>query len=219
MTTSPLSKEKRRRNFMHIIAAHSRGLLLTPPILFTGLSLLAGCTGGAPVNEPALNAEVSKQTVEIAECERRLVSLQKAWEQYRKAHKGAEPSSVAALIPNYISDPSMLTCPTAKRWIDSNHNIGHGEITLDGKKVTTSYGFLWLTSGAARATRKLGEKAPLALCQAHTEALYIAAYNKMLRPGALLDDKRASLAAAVRDSKDIAVLRNGKVEHIAPDSL
>jgi hypothetical protein len=183
-----------------------------------GLILVPGCNAGEPANGDAIKQELVKQKTEIPECERRLAALYRAWSDYQKDHKGAEPSSVASLYPKYISDPAKLICPTAQRWIDSKRAIGHGEATFDGKKYTTTYGFLWLTSGAARAKRKLGDEAPLVLCQAHSEALYMAAYNKVLHPGALSEEKRQTLAPEVANSKDIAVLRNGKTVHVSPDS-
>ena len=57
--------------------------------------------------------EAETQVAEIQECKARLAAFHKAWSDFRKAHKGAEPG-ITDLV-TYVKDPNMYVCPTAAR--------------------------------------------------------------------------------------------------------
>jgi hypothetical protein len=91
-----------------------------------------------------------------------------------------------------------------------------GVVKIGGKPVNPSYGFRWLTSGAVRDRKLRGEKAPIVVCQAHTEAIYIAAYKKRIPVGLYTGDRVQNMIPEVKDAKDLAVLRDGSISAINP---
>ena len=52
---------------------------------------------------------------DTAECEANLVEIQGALDRFESAHDGDYPDSLDELVPVYLSDKSVLTCPAQER--------------------------------------------------------------------------------------------------------
>lgn len=187
------------------------------------LCLLAavGYLGYAMVQQNGLHGAAQKeqqaQVAEIKECEARLTQFYQAVQNYQKDHKGGMPGRVEDLLPKYIKDGNLLFCPTAARAQKSKATISQGQVESEGKKFPVTYGFRWLTSGYARGMKKVGEAVPMIVCDAHKEAMYQAVYHRPVPADAFSDEKRGALVSEVRDSKMLAIRKNGKVEPVPAD--
>jgi hypothetical protein len=186
--------------------------------------LLAAAAGGALVfggrtlrTGGQAAAEVKAQEPEIDACKKQLKTIYEAWNRYRGDHKGQDPPTVEALFPKYLTDTSILICPTAHRWENQKVELAQGLLLIDGKRYPESYGFKWLSAGFPKMVKKYGEKVPLIVCDVHQTAMYIAAYRKKPKPDALDSDKIGSLISEVKSSPTLAVRRNGTVEALSSD--
>ena len=163
------------------------------------------------------DAEVKLEEPEIQECKRRLALFYDAWKKYRSDHQGHDPVSVEALMPKYISDPSLFVCPTAARLEKAKIILPHGYIHLpnNGGTRNETYGFKWMSAGYPLFVKHKGEQILLITCSAHREATYFVAYRKLPKDTAFDRDHVGSLPAEVRDAPLLAVRRNGKVEAVS----
>jgi hypothetical protein len=160
--------------------------------------------------------EAQAQVSEIQECKKRLAMIHKAWADHRKSHKGGEPA-IPDLV-KYMKDPKLYICPTAVRWAKLNKFMNAGSFEANRVKYAPTYGFLWAAPQAPVMFRKLGEKAVLATCTAHTEGLYRAGYKRALKVEDFADENKSKLISEVASAKDLVVLRNGTVEERPPGS-
>lgn len=161
----------------------------------------------------ALKTEIGHQEREKQQCRERLNLFYAAFNQFKADHKGAEPSSIESLVPKHVAVESLV-CPTAKRWAEAGKPLEQGEFKVDGKFVQVTYGLRWLATGYSRDVKRNQGKAILVVCQAHSEGLYRAAYNKRPTLDAYMDEKRVNLVDEVRDSKNLALHRDGTIDEI-----
>ena len=166
-----------------------------------------------------VHRELADQATEKKECQRRLALFFTAWKQYRADHKGTDPGNIEALIPRYLSDTSLLLCPTAKRWEGRGKRFEQGTLEINKVTVPVSYGIQWLTSGITRSRKMLGDRAPLVTCEVHRQALYQAVFKKGARLGAFDDEQRQHYIPELRDATTLAVLQNGSVTELSPEKL
>src|SRR3569623_869182 len=111
------------------------------PLMLLILLVVGGAIYGGTRLKTA--SEVSARAVEEAkaeeaerkECEAHLALFYTAWKQYKADNKGAAPPSVAAMIPKYIPDPSVLICPTAARLDKTGMHLDRGTFKMDGKSI------------------------------------------------------------------------------------
>jgi hypothetical protein len=160
--------------------------------------------------------EVKAQEAELTQCKDRLKLLYAAWDAYRKDHKGSEPPTIDSLVPKYVKDGDMLACPTFQRWSKAGRPLSKGEISIEGRKASVSYGFQWLIGSSGTVQKKLKDKAPLVLCESHREAAYTAAYKKSFDAHAFDESEATSLVGPVKSSPILAVRRDGTVGEIDP---
>lgn len=187
-----------------------------------GALVAIGLFGYSKVKENGLRSEGQKelqeQEAEHKECEKRLAMFYKAVSDYQKDHKDAMPPNFESLLPKYIKSGDLLLCPTAARWTKRGALMGQGQIEFERRKYPVTYGFRWLTAGTfSMGLRKHGDAVPLIVCDSHKEGMYRAVYKKPVPADAFSDEKRNSLVSEVRDSKMLAVRKNGKVEALNPD--
>ena len=161
-------------------------------------------------------AELALQEPEKKESRERLEALYKAWKAFRADHKGAEPGSVEALIPKYLSNPEMLISPTAARWHKAEPGMAPGSIKIGDTSHPVSYGFRWLTAGYSRIATKQGDKAVLIVDDSAITALYHAAYKVSPPPGAFDASKRDQWIPEVQNAKVLVLRRSGAVEEVSP---
>lgn len=154
--------------------------------------------------------EVQTQAAEIQQCKANLATIQKAWADYKRDHKGGEPRS--ADLMKYVKDPNVFVCPTELRWAKLGRPMQSGTFTVDRKQYKQTYGFLWSSAGGGRDFKKYGDKAVLAKCTTHAEALYRAGYRRNMPPDAFAEENRPKLISEVAGAKDLVVLRNGTIE-------
>jgi len=164
------------------------------------------------------DAEAKAEESERKECEARLAMFYNAWKQYKSDHKGAEPPDLPSLFPKYLSDPSVLVCPTAARLDKEKKHLERGGFELNRKIVDVTYGFRWLTAGYSKQVKKFGDTIPLVVCKCHQQAMYELAYNKPPRENVFDDDSRGKLNATVANAPILGVRRNGKVEALDSSS-
>ncbi len=158
------------------------------------------------------SAEAQAEASERKECERRLGLFYEAWKKYKADHKGEEPSSIQAMIPKYISDTSLLECPTATRLDKQKVRLDRGTLDIDKKSVDVTYGFRWMTAGFSKQVQKQGDKVPIVICKCHQQAMYQMAYRKPAHESSFDDEERAKLAPEVANAPILGVRRNGTVE-------
>ncbi len=167
--------------------------------------------------QSAIQQEVALQQSEKQECERRLGLFYQAWKRYKADHKGEEPPNVAVLIPKYIPDPKLLVCPTAQRWLNNHKAVSRGSLTINKQQYTETYGFQWVNPNAAHSIKKQGDKAPLILCTAHEEGIYISIFHKQPQLGAFDPDKRGNYISELQNARPLVARRNGTVEELSAD--
>lgn len=160
--------------------------------------------------------EARLQQAELRECRARLAQFYQAWSAYRKDHKGAEPPSIEALFPKYLSRGELLLCPTAARWMKNRVRMEQGVAVIDKKEYPVTYGFMWLTSGYAHSIRKDADAAPLVRCEAHQEGMYRAAYKKRPPLGAYSPPQYERLIPEAQVARVQVVRRNGQVSELDP---
>ena len=160
--------------------------------------------------------EIAAQEPEKKECEHRLTLIYTAWKQYRADHKGTDPGSIEALIPHYLTDASLLYCPTAKRWEARGKRLEQGFVEINKIKMPVTYGIQWLTSGIGRSRKTLGDRAPLVTCEVHRQGLYQAVFKKGARGGAFDDEERQHYIPELRDAPTLAILQNGSLTELLP---
>jgi hypothetical protein len=182
-------------------------LLVVAGLGFGGYRLTAAMGVSSRASEEA-KAEVSERKA----CEANLALLYKAWKQYKADNKGAAPPTIQALIPKYISDVSVLECPTAARLDKQNIHLDRGTLEIDKKTIDVTYGFRWMAAGFAMLAKKQGDKMPLVICKCHQQAMYRMAYQKSSRELSFDDEERAKLNAEVAGAPILGVRMNGKVE-------
>lgn len=159
--------------------------------------------------------EIQAQVSEIQQCKANLAIIHKAWADFKAKHKGADPT-VVDLIKN-LKDPSVLVCPTAKRWEGLGKPLQAGSVEVDRKKYMPTYGFMWTTAQGPISFKKLGDKAVLCKCTAHAEGLYRAGYKHGMKPDAFSEENKAKLISDVANAKMMVVLRNGTIEERTPE--
>jgi hypothetical protein len=157
-------------------------------------------------------AEAKAEEGERKECEKRLAIFYQAWKKYKADNKGAEPSSIQAMIPKYISDTSLLVCPTAARLDKENIRLDRGSFQVNKQNVDMTYGFRWMTAGFSKQAKKQGDKIPIVICKCHQQAMYEMAYNKVPHEVSFDDEERAKLTPEVANAPILGVRMNGKVE-------
>jgi hypothetical protein len=181
----------------------------------------AGVFGYTKVRENGLRGEGQKelqaQESEKQECQKRLTMFHKALTDFQKDHKGGMPPNLEALIPKYIAKGELLMCPTALRWKDKGAGMRQGMIEMDERTYPVTYGFRCLSSSYPHGLKKYGDAVPMVVCEAHKEGMYRSVYHRPPSADAFDDEKRGSLVSEVRDTKMLAVRKNGKVEELAPD--
>lgn len=188
------------------------------PLLFLIVVLLGGLGYGATrLKQTAdissrADAEAKSEAAEQKECQEHLALFYKAWKKYRADNKGANPSSLEAMIPKYIPDTSVLLCPTAVRLDKMNKHLDRGNIKIDGKTVDVTYGFRWMSAGFSMQAKKQGDTIPIVVCKCHQQAMYTLSYNKVFREAAFDDEERGKLIPAVANAPILGVRMNGKVE-------
>ncbi len=164
------------------------------------------------------SAEAQAEVSERKECERRLGLIYEAWKKYKADNKGAEPPTIQALIPKYITDTSLLECPTATRLDKQKIHLDRGTFELDKKNVDVTYGFRWMTAGFSKQVKKQGDMVPLVICKCHQEAMYEMAYRKQPHEVSFDDEERVKLTPEVANAPILGVRRNGKVEALDPST-
>lgn len=163
-------------------------------------------------------AEAKAEVGERKECERRLALFYNAWKQYKADHKGGDPPTIQSMIPKYISDVSLLECPTAVRLDKLGVHLERGGFELNRQNVDVTYGFRWMTAGFPMLAKKQGDKIALVVCKCHQQAMYERAYKKMPREVSFDDEERAKLTPEVANAPILGVRRNGKVEALDPST-
>ncbi|HLK60546.1 MAG TPA: hypothetical protein VKU00_28550 [Chthonomonadaceae bacterium] len=162
--------------------------------------------------------ELALQEPERQQIRAQLTQFYDAWKAYRTDHKGAEPPSLEAMIPKYISKPEALIDPTAQRWRKHRFDLAPGQVKIGDATYPESYGFRWLAAGNVRAVRSQGDQAILISCDSQLEGLYLAAYGHRAPLGTFDPPEHAKLIAEVRDAKLLVVRRNGAIDEIDPAS-
>ncbi len=189
-----------------------------PQLILLVLVVLAGVgIGGMQLKKSmdmasGVSEEAKAEESERKACQDRLALLYKGWKQYRDDHKGAEPPTIQAMIPKYITNADLLECPTAVRLEKEKIHLDQGTINQDGKNIVVTYGFRWLAAGFPMQVKKQGDTVPLIVCKCHQEAMYWKAYHKPPREGSFDDEERPKLTAEVANAPVLGVRRNGKVE-------
>jgi len=152
---------------------------------------------------------------EIATCKERLTQFHAAWKKYGAEHRGAAPPTIDSLFPKYVKSPSLLTCPTAKRYFDQGKQLSHG--VYDGEHKMT-YGFLWLAAGNVVAVRRQGEQAPLINCPVHYEVVSRFVYDQS--PGGFVIPPSAEkkLQGVGATASTIVIQRDGEITLQAEES-
>lgn len=156
--------------------------------------------------------ETRAEQTERKECEAHLALFYKAWKQYKADHKGAEPSTIQAMIPKYIPNVGLLECPTAVRLDKQGIHTERGNFELDRQNVVVTYGFRWMAAGFSMQAKKQGDKIPLVICKCHQQAMYQMAYHKPPREVSFDDEERGKLTPEVANAPILGVRRNGNVE-------
>jgi hypothetical protein len=157
-------------------------------------------------------AEAELQKPEIEECRKRLASVATAWKRFAADHKGHEPGSFKDLVPKYISDPKILMCPTAERWISKGTAIQSGMLDVNGKKWRVTYGFLAFTASYPIELAKFGDSTVLVSCDSHQDGMYRSLYHHSPPPSVFEGTQRAGLPDGVRDAKQLVLRKNGSVD-------
>lgn len=188
--------------------------MIARTLVATGLLSAGLAAGWRWIGEPArleaaVHRELQLQTPELVECEARLRSIHGAWQRYREEH-AAEPPSFEALIPAYLHRPEHLECPTARRRREERRPLTDASLRVGNRIFHVSYGFRWLVAGDPLERRRLGRKAPLAVCEAHRESAYLAAFGRLPRMG-VASAPPTELPAAVARAPVPAVLRDGQM--------
>ncbi|MCW3095045.1 MAG: hypothetical protein JWL77_663 [Chthonomonadaceae bacterium] len=155
--------------------------------------------------------EAKAEEGERKECEKRLAMFYQAWKSYKADHKGAEPSTIQAMIPKYISDTSLFVCPTAARLDKEKIRLDRGSFEVNRQNVDVTYGFRWMTAGFSKQAKKQGDQMPIVICKCHQQAMYRMAYNKQPHEVSFDDEERAKLAPEVANAPILGVRMNGKV--------
>lgn len=153
-------------------------------------------------------AEVAERKI----CKDNLAQFYKAWKQYRADHKGSDPPTVQAMFPKYLSNVSILECPTAVRLDKKGLRLDRGGFELDRQNVDVTYGFRWMAAGFSKQVQKQGDKIPLVICKCHQQAIYLMAYRKPAKELSFDDEERAKLSAEVASAPILGVRRNGQVD-------
>jgi len=187
------------------------------PLLLLIVAVLIGLGYGGVTMSKSMGvasraeAEAKAEESERKECEARLALFYTAWKQYRADHKGIDPPDLPSLFPKYLSDPSVMLCPTAARLDKQKIRLERGGFELNRKMIPETYGFKWLTAGYPKQVKKFGDTIPLVVCKCHQQAIYELAYNKPPRESVFDDESRGKLNATVANAPILGVRRNGTV--------
>lgn len=157
-------------------------------------------------------AEVARQQPEIAECRRRLALFHTAWSTHRRRHRGADPPSIAALVPTYVPTGRLFFCPTAERSLLEGRPLDAADLRIGRRTYRETYGFLWLSAGSARRGARSDGSAPLVVCTCHREALYWRVERRKPGLGAFDSPPRRGPAYP----GPLAVRRDGRIGELAP---
>ncbi|MCW3055958.1 MAG: hypothetical protein JWN14_5128 [Chthonomonadales bacterium] len=188
----------------------------TPLLLLIVLVLIGLGYGGYTMSQSMgiasrADTEAKAEESERKECQTHLTLFFNAWKQYKADHKGAEPQDLPSLFPKYLSDPSVLMCPTAVRLDKEKQRLDRGSFELNRKSVDVTYGFRWMTAGYSKQVQKLGDTIPLVVCKCHQQAMYQLAYNKPPHESVFDDESRGKLNSTVANAPILGVRRDGKV--------
>lgn len=164
--------------------------------------------------------EARAQEGELEACRKTLATIGAAWGRYSRANEGADPPGLEALIPKYLSDLKILQCPTAARWLkEQNRVLEQGKYNYKGTDYPVTYSFALMGAARAHLLKRFGERAPVARCDAHREAMYRAYYQRRPPLGALQGDSAAHLASPVRRAPVPAARLNGEVADLTGDEI
>jgi len=160
----------------------------------------------------AANAEADIQKQETEVCRKRLTAIYTAWTHYSADHNGRDPGSYEDLVPKYIPDPKMLICPTSERWIAKGAHMQCGNLKFNGKSYPVSYGFRCFTASYPIELRQFGSKTIIIACDAHQEGMYRSVYHRTPPLSAFDAAQRVSLNDAVRNTKVLALHKDGTID-------
>jgi hypothetical protein len=157
-----------------------RPLLAAGVVAGALLAVLCGAGLQRAAAGRAVRAEAAQQEPEIRQCRERLSALHAVWSAYRRDHRGADPPSIASLMPAYLKEPRWLVCPTAVRVRQKGLVCRQGTFRCGRRQYRQTYGLRWLAGGYAKVTRDQRGAAPLITCTAHREAMYYAVHGRAL---------------------------------------
>lgn len=190
--------------------AVSKGLLFVTAAVLVAAGACFGLSRYHDVS--AANAEAEAQKPEIDECRKRLASFYAAWKRFTADHKGAQPHSYADLVPKYIPDPKLLTCPTAARWIRNGASIDSGSIAVNKESYRVTYGFIAFAASYPMQVKRFGDRTVMAVCNAHQEGMYRAVYHRAPTMGGMESTQHSGAFDVTRDAKQLVLRKNGVVD-------